>query len=148
MISLQRIAVLMAAAGTIVSASAFASTDSAAGEYLVKYKSSSFVATSTLRSVAGLRLLSDNSTAHLLKVAVAPELQTQVLLNLLNDPNLEYVVPNSHVYMFKAPVTAKILKDQWALKKVNAEAAWAKAGNKGSRSVVVAVIDTGGGLQS
>ncbi|MNS87220.1 Thermitase [compost metagenome] len=35
------------------------------------------------------------------------------------------------------------MKDQWAIAKVQAEKAWKRAGNKGNRNVIVAVIDTG-----
>ena len=42
-----------------------------------------------------------------------------------------------------APVDAAALKDQWAIAKVQAEKAWQRAGNKGNRKIIVAVIDTG-----
>lgn len=44
---------------------------------------------------------------------------------------------------FSAPIEIEALKEQWAISKVQAEKAWTRAGNKGSKKIVVAVIDTG-----
>jgi thermitase len=61
----------------------------------------------------------------------------------MRDPNVEYVVENFTLHRFDAPPSAEALREQWALAKVNAEKAWQLTGNKGSRNIKVAVIDTG-----
>lgn len=119
---------------------ALLSTQGFAAEYLVKYKSSygvmSFGTSNTVQ------VLDQNTTAQLVKVNIPERFKTSGLVDLFSDPNVEYVVPNAKVHAFFAPVTTQALKDQWAITKVRANEAWAKAG-KGSRKVVVAVIDTG-----
>jgi thermitase len=97
----------------------------------------------SIRAVGMVRLLDHNPRASIIKVRVSPIDEYRTLARLMSDPNVEYVVPNIKLRAFTAPVDTKALKEQWANKKVNAEQAWKRAGNKGKRSVVVAVIDTG-----
>lgn len=113
------------------------------GEYLVKYNTDPFVALTSMRSIAGVRLADHNEDANLVKVKVDLAEEVESLARLFADPNVEYVVPNIRIRVPQVPFEGLVLKEQWAIQKVNAEAAWAKAGNKGSRNVVVAVIDTG-----
>lgn len=114
-------------------------------EYLVKYNSSrgyQLLASGQLRN-ASVRVLSHLQTAQLFKIAIAPQTQITSLAQLMSEPGIEYVVPNAKIVAFQAPVEVSALKEQWAITKVQAEKAWARAGNKGSRNIVVAVIDTG-----
>ena len=113
------------------------------GEYLVKYRGGQFAALTSLRSLASVRILDQNPNAQLLKVRVALASEPQTLARLMSEPSVEYVVPNAVLRAFRTPLETKALQSQWAIQKVNAEKAWQRAGNKGSRKVVVAVIDTG-----
>ncbi|MEK6553812.1 MAG: S8 family serine peptidase, partial [Bdellovibrionota bacterium] len=85
---------------------------------------------------------------QLLTIDIADAQKLGTMVNLLSNVNVEYVVPNYKLYAiyqvpYRAGATAVALQPQWALEKVAAQAAWTKAGNKGNRKVVVAVIDTG-----
>jgi thermitase len=121
------------------------SSFAAGNEYLVKYNSSrgyNLLANGQLRN-SSVRVLSHLQTAQLFKVSIDLDAKITSLAQLLSEPVIEYVVPNAKVHAFNAPVDANALKDQWAISKVQAEKAWTRAGNKGSRNVIVAVIDTG-----
>ncbi|MGZ3771538.1 MAG: S8 family serine peptidase [Bdellovibrio sp.] len=117
-----------------------------AGEYLVKYQNTSalnMLNTMTMSKVATIQVTDHNETANLVKVNIHKGQEAQALASLLSQPGVAYVVPNFKLKAFSAPVTATALKEQWAIAKVQAEKAWQRAGNKGSRNVIVAVIDTG-----
>lgn len=121
-------------------------TQAFAGEFLVKYKNTSalnMINTMTMSRVATIQVKDHNSTASLVKVAINQNHQAEALANLLAQPGVEYVVPNAKLRTFSAPIDTAALKDQWSIAKVQAEKAWQRAGNKGSRNVIVAVIDTG-----
>lgn len=118
-------------------------------EYLVKYNSSRGYNYLVQRSDQ-FALLDHHQKGDLFKIGVPASQRLNVLTDLIQQPGIEYVVPNSKVKSFlkQEEVIAMIenqvtLKDQWAITKVNARQAWDRAGNKGKRSVVVAVIDTG-----
>ncbi|MFN7903943.1 MAG: S8 family serine peptidase, partial [Pseudobdellovibrionaceae bacterium] len=114
-------------------------------DYLVKYNSSrgyQALASGQLRN-SSIRVMSHLQTAQLFKVSIDQRTKISSLAQLLAQPGIEYVVPNAKVHAFTAPVDTAALKEQWAISKVQAEKAWARAGNKGSRNVIVAVIDTG-----
>ncbi|MGE3756672.1 MAG: S8 family serine peptidase [Pseudobdellovibrionaceae bacterium] len=118
-----------------------------AAEYLVKYKDAGvFMSTMTASpNATGVKFLSHHEEGSLVRVEVSDvkAKMARQLASLQTNPAVEYVVPNAKVYALTAPFDAQALKEQWAVKKVNAEKAWQIAGNKGSRQVVVAVIDTG-----
>ncbi|MFS4460737.1 S8 family serine peptidase [Bdellovibrio sp. HCB2-146] len=117
-----------------------------AGEYLVKYTNTSalnMLTRMTTMSVSAIQATDHNETAQLVKVDIVKAQEARALAALLSQPGVEYVVPNFKLKAFTAPVDAAALKDQWAIAKVQAEKAWQRAGNKGSRNVIVAVIDTG-----
>lgn len=117
-----------------------------AGEYLVKYKSTSalnMLTTMTMSTKSVMQVTDHNPTASLVKVNIAKKDEAKSLANLLSQPGVEYVVPNFKLKAITAPINAAALKDQWAIAKVQAEKAWQRAGNKGSKNVIVAVIDTG-----
>jgi thermitase len=140
----QRIAFLFSVLAAVVFWSGQASSAEAIpGEYLVKYKGHSFVSMTAIGSKGGLRIMDHNEDGNLLKVKIRAVEEYRTLAGLMADPNVEYVVPNIKLRSFMEPVQISALKDQWANKKVNAQQAWARAGNRGSRNVLIAVIDTG-----
>lgn len=125
--------------------SALASFAAPTTEYLVKYNSNrgyQLLAAGQLRNPA-VRVMSHLPTAQLFKVSIDQSSKVIALADLMSQPGIEYVVPNAKLYAFTAPVEASALKEQWSMTKVQAEQAWQRAGNKGSRNVLVAVIDTG-----
>lgn len=116
-----------------------------AGEYLVKYKS-----TEALNNIAAMQTESFDlemrglhRPGRLARIDISKKSEARTLAALRADKNVEYVVPNFVIRAFSAPVDTAALKEQYSLAKVNAEQAWKRAGNKGSRNVLLAVIDTG-----
>jgi thermitase len=118
------------------------SSQALAAEYLVKYKSQMAVMSFTNSDA---RILDHHAAGQLYKVDVPDDKKIEGLMPLLSNPNVEYVVPNAIMHAFTVPVAtvATATQTQWAIDKVQAVKAWDRAGNKGSRKVVVAVIDTG-----
>jgi len=115
-----------------------------ASEYLVKYRNDYSVQTMSFNSNASIQALDYNAAANLVKVNIPDDNKVMSLVQLISDPNIEYVVPNITLHALDAiPVEQQTLQTQWAIQKIQAEKAWADAGNKGSKSVIVAVIDTG-----
>lgn len=120
-----------------------------AGEYLVKYKTNSFSTMLSLRSTPALRVMDHNKFGQIMKVKLTSAQEVPALIAILRNPNVEYVVPNIKVHSYlKSSQIVNVgamvaLQDQYANKKTRVEEAWTKAGNKGSKSVVVALIDTG-----
>lgn len=118
---------------------------SVAGEYLVKYKNNQALnnlAAMQTESV-GIQVMSIHRPGQLVKVDISDKQKVKALASIYSDKNVEYVVPNFKLVAFSAPVETEALKEQYALVKVNAEQAWKRAGNKGSKNVLLAVIDTG-----
>lgn len=114
--------------------------------YIVKLKDRSKTRTRgvlALRGVGALSVLDAHEVGSLVKVQLNADDKAQQLYNLMKSPDVEYVVEDFKVHRLEAPMDLDGLRDQWALAKVNAERAWALAGNKGSHDVIVAVIDTG-----
>lgn len=123
-------------------------TSAEAAEYLVKYRSNlALMSLNPLNTGSSkMNVLDYHSTGQLLKVDIPDKDKIETLVNLSSNVQVEYVVPNAKLYAFSAPVEIglrKGLKDQWALTKVQAEKAWQRAGNRGSRNVLLAVIDSG-----
>ncbi|MBC7420039.1 MAG: S8 family serine peptidase [Bdellovibrio sp.] len=116
-----------------------------AGEFLVKYKNMTALnkMASMQTEAMGLEMKDIHRPGRLVMVSIAKKNEAKTIAALYADKNIEYVVSNFKIRAYSAPVDAKALKDQYALTKVNAEAAWKRAGNKGNRSVILAVIDTG-----
>jgi thermitase len=115
------------------------------GEYLVKYKNEKAVnnIVSMQTESSGIQVLGIHKVGNLLKIKLNKNNKQRALAAIYSDKNVEYVVPNFTLRAFSAPVELAALREQYALTKVNAEKAWTRAGNKGNRSVTVAVIDTG-----
>jgi thermitase len=111
-----------------------------AAEYLVKYRSS--YALQTFSSNRLMQIQDLHEAGKLMKVRIAEPNKVEALTHLYSNPNVEYVVPNARMHLFSTPIDAQALKQQWAIGKVQAEKAWQLIG-KGSKKVVVAVIDTG-----
>jgi thermitase len=142
----QRIAlVLFALLSTIFvwSGSLAFASEAIPGEYLVKYRDNAFVSMASIRSIGSTRVMDHNPYGQIIKVKVSPAEEMRTVARLMSDPNVEYVVPNIRLRAFTAPFEISNLREQWAMKKVNAEKAWQHLGSKGSRNVIVAVIDTG-----
>lgn len=64
----------------------------------------------------------------------------QMMQELRQDPNVEYVEPN-YIRTVQEIPNDPHMKDMWGLKAINATAAWSKT--TGNSSVTVAVLDTG-----
>jgi thermitase len=112
-----------------------------AKDYVVKYKDGG-----NKSLMSAYRVLDSHEKGRLLKISItekSKEAEAERLARLMRDPNVEYVVENFRLHRFEAPASAEALREQWALAKVNAERAWQLTGNKGSRNIKVAVIDTG-----
>lgn len=129
----------------LLAASLGLSLSANAGEFLVKYKNEKAVNNIVFmqNESNGLQVREMHKPGRLLKVSINEFQKVRVLAEILRDSNVEYVVPNFKIKAFSTPVDFMGLKEQYALAKVNAPQAWAKAGNKGKKTVTVAVIDTG-----
>lgn len=114
-----------------------------ASEYLVKYRNGYSVQTLSYNSNASIQALDYNPAGNLMKVNIPDNNKLLTLVKLISDPSVEYVVPNIRLHAMDVPVEKQTLQTQWAIQKIQAEKAWADAGNKGSKNVIVAVIDTG-----
>ena len=129
--------------GLLISLSLIVGTSTAnAAEYLVKYKEGAGYQMQSLMSAEDATDFSE--TASIVKLTVDEKSEAARLLEVMNDPGVEYVVPNTTLEAFTLPLTPNVrLRDQWALGKVRAREAWNKLGALGSKKIVVAVIDTG-----
>ena len=108
-------------------------------EYVVKYRNPYSVQGFT--STRAMQIMDVHNAGQLMKVNIPQAMRVNALVNLLTDPNVEYVVPNIRIQSFK-PIEGLATKTQWAIDKVQAAKAWQRC-NKGSKNVVLAVIDTG-----
>jgi thermitase len=114
-----------------------------AKEYIVKMRSNYQISSFKVNS---MQILDHHADGNLLKVNIPENKTGRVLFEMASHPNVEYVVPNAKMNSYlrsSDAVGIEALRTQWAITKVQAEKAWQRAGNKGSRKVVVAVIDTG-----
>lgn len=123
----------------------FLGSVSNAGEFLVKYKNSQALnqMASMQTESFGFEMKDIHRPGRLVKVNIAKKNEARAIAALYADKNVEYVVPNFTLRAYSNPVELTSLKEQYALAKVNAEQAWKRAGNKGNRNVLLAVIDTG-----
>lgn len=117
-----------------------------ADEYLVKYKNAG--ALQRVQSLAALKsgdvsIVDQHEKGSYVVLDVGDFTRAETLGRLMQDDGIDWVTPNFELHAFTQPFEMETLKTQWAVAKVNAEQAWARAGNRGSRNVVVAVIDTG-----
>ncbi len=116
-----------------------------AKQYIIKYKNLTAVnkIVGMQTESFGLEMKDIHRAGRLVTVNIAKGQEAKTIAALYADKNVEYVVPNFKIYAYNAPVEASALREQYALTKVNAEQAWKRAGNKGSKQVLLAVIDTG-----
>ncbi len=117
-----------------------------AAEYLVKYKNqAAFNQIHQMASIQsnGMKVLSTHAPGSYVLVDLNSSQKLSTLMNLKNNPNIEWVTPNIELKKYSATFDAQALKDQWANNKVQANKAWERAGNKGNKNIVIAVIDTG-----
>ena len=125
----------------------FAVFSANATEYIVKFKDASklvrkSVAVKGIGNIAFTDIHEPGSIAKINLEAKGAAYEAQVIAKLLANPDVEYVT-KSFKLRTNDQVDVSKLKEQWAIKKVQAEKAWNLAGNFGSKNVVVAVIDTG-----
>lgn len=121
----------------------FASVQLHAAEYVIKTKTLNL---KSLSAVKGMQMLETHAKGNLVLVDVADATEAAVLAEIYQDPNVEYVVENFKLQAFSAPLSVSDiagLQEQWANQKVNIEQAWNIAGTRGSKDVLIAVIDTG-----
>lgn len=110
-----------------------------ADEYIVKYRSVKAMI-SIKKSSAG-KILHHHLAGNLLKVRVS---EKSHLALIAQDENVELVVRNTQIQSEKIEtISNRPLPPLWSLDKIRAKLAWEKAGTQGSKSVTVAVIDTG-----
>ena len=131
----------------ILAAFLLLSSQGFAGEFLVKYKNTNglaFLNGMASDKSARLTIMDHHEVGSYYKVSIPKAQEAKTITTLLAQSNIEYVVPNFKLHSYSsAPVDAAAMKDQWAIAKVQAEKAWQRAGNKGSKKVLLAVIDTG-----
>jgi len=117
-------------------------SQSQAAEYIIKYRSTALFSS---MNMINMNVMDTHDRGNLLKVNIPESSKLDSMLKLYSNPNVEYIVPNIRLTSFLMPINMNpsALRSQWAITKVQAEKAWQRAGNKGNKSVVVAVIDTG-----
>lgn len=114
-----------------------------AKDYLVKFKDAAqFVAATSQKTLGNLPIIDTHATGQLAKISLddTSEQALTSLGSLLASDDIEYIVENFPLRMLGVPDDPNY-QQQWALEKINAPRAWQLG--VGSRSVVVAVIDTG-----
>ncbi len=96
----------------------------------------------------GITALDYHSAGQIYKVEIPNSKILSGLQNLKSNDQIEYVIPNVKIQIEpmigeEMDLKSVQLLDQWSLPKIRMQEAWQKAGNLGSRKIVVAVIDTG-----
>jgi thermitase len=117
-----------------------------ASSYIIKYRSPELLVNFTNANF--LKVIHQHKPGKLYKVDINEDHKDEVIKNLKLQKNIEYIVRDAKVYPTfvpkdNQPPTKITLREQWAIKKVQAEKAWELAGNKGSKNITVAIIDTG-----
>ena len=132
--------------GSILLAMLLFGSHALAGEFLVKYKNDAgfqYLQNVGVGKSVSITVMDHHDVANLVKVFIPKNLEARTLATLLKQEGIEYAVPNFKLKAFSAPVDMNALRTQWAIQKVQAQKAWDRAGNKGSKNVIVAVMDTG-----
>jgi thermitase len=121
------------------------STVTFADQFIVKYKNplSSFEINNP-----HIKVLENYVEGQFYVIETNKSSSNQLFQILSQNKNIEYIVPNSKVFLLKSSNENRTyetipLQNQWAIKKIQAEQAWQNIGSKGSRQIKVAVIDTG-----
>lgn len=125
----------------------FMASQGFAGEFLVKYRNTNGFRTLKQMGVeksGRMTIMAHHDVGSWAKVNIPKNFEVSTLLDLMSNTEIEYVVPNFKLHSFSTvPVEGAALKEQWAIAKVQAEKAWTRAGNRGNKKVLLAVIDTG-----
>jgi thermitase len=122
-----------------------AATQVQAAEFVLKHRGAfpAALRAQTFSATPGVRILDDHGSAQLLKIDIPDNRVVGYMAKLMKDANVEYIVPNFKLHRLGETFDVGAFQEQWAITKTQAQQAWALAGNKGSRSITVAVIDTG-----
>ncbi|MEO5668020.1 MAG: S8 family serine peptidase [Bdellovibrionota bacterium] len=127
--------------------SAVLATQAQAAEFVLKHRGSipAALQAQTFAANSGVKIMDSSSEGQLLKINIPDNTLVATMAKLLKDKNVEYIVPNFKLHRLGGAEAFDVgaFQEQWAITKVHAQEAWALAGNKGSRNVLVAVIDTG-----
>jgi len=113
-----------------------------AAEYIIKQKDMSLKSSFQMQ---GVRIMQTHAKGNLTLIDINENNKAAILAEIMQDPNVEYVVDNFKIEKPKIPFNKamlKNLKEQWANAKANLDKAW-QIGGKGSKDVKIAVIDTG-----
>lgn len=118
-----------------------------AAEFLVKYRNKAGaqqLMNLAMTARAEVAVLDVHAKGSYTLVDLAEKSKIQTIMQLIANPNIEYVVPNFKLYAVTAPMEfSSMKKEQWSMVKIQAEKAWGRADNKGRKNIVIAVIDTG-----
>lgn len=131
----------------VVLLSVVAASSAHAGEFVLKHRGTfpAALQAQTFSATPGVKVLDTSQEGQLLKIDIPDSRVAVFMAKLLKDANVEYVVPNFKLHRLDGAEAFDVgaFADQWAITKIRAREAWNLVGNKGSRSVTVAVIDTG-----
>ncbi|MFU8838598.1 MAG: S8 family serine peptidase [Thiohalomonadaceae bacterium] len=112
------------------------------GELLVKYREGAQI--ETLHAASKATPLGQMPLRRWQHLRLPPELSVEEAIALYRQqPEVEYAEPNYLAYKAETTPNDPEFNRQWALKNIKAELAWDDAGARGSKEVVVAVLDTG-----
>ena len=128
----------------ILSSLLLLSNVSLAAEYIIKLKNQDHFRSDFLSMASDFKasLVDQHDAGKLVLVSLPDENEDNFLLEAKGNSSIEYVVENIQLKTFATPLTNDPkINEQWALKKVDAEAAWEHT--TGDSEIVVAVIDTG-----
>jgi thermitase len=126
--------------GALVLGAVFNGLDAKAAEFVAKVKPG---VAFTLDQNMGISVLDVHAEGSIILVDIDERHEGVLLTKLYATDGVEYVVPNFKLHRLAGPVTVTALREQWAVSKVNALHAWAVAGHRGNKDIIVAVIDTG-----
>lgn len=111
-----------------------------AAEYVAKVKPG---VAFTLDQMNGVSVDDVHAPGSLVLVNIDDRHEGVLLTKLFATGGVEYVVPNFRLHRLMEAPNEVTLREQWAISKVNALHAWARAGHNGKKEIIVAVIDTG-----
>ena len=116
-----------------------------AAGYIVKFKqgTAGFQQALFSKSIKGANVVDNHEQGNLLLVDFGKSTKKETarrLVDLMKNPDVQYVVENKAVHAFDMPNDPETAK-QWSIAKVRAAEAWTMG--VGSREIVVAVTDTG-----
>jgi subtilisin family serine protease len=115
-------------------------------EFIVKYKSGEELSNKE-EEVLGIQEVKENKDGTTLYTLQSDENPAEVLQELQNQSEVEYVEPNRKYTTFETEEKKSITNDtyvdqQWGLQSMNVPQAWSEIGDS-SETVTVAVVDTG-----